>query len=532
MNLLYRTYSWIVWIISVLTLSALFVAALLFTCTLSQDSFETTYFMRTNALSLILACFFFAGSFAAFLWIDRRFELASKLRDRVVFARAKHFMIGTLAALLAIWVISTQVIPISDQLLVQNAATAISKGDFSMFQDGNYIGTYPFQLGLVWFSCVLGLLFGFDNYLAFQFVNIFAYIGIFCCLMRLGEKLGVGRVGQLCILLLAFLFYPFAFMVSFVYGNLIGLFFALLAIVFELRFFETACVRYAISSALAISFAIFIKANYQVCLIGMVLTALVYFLKERTAKVLLLVALCLIGFGLQGAISTNLGRMLSGESLDQGVGAFAYVAMGLHDDERKGPEDFRAPGWYDASTITAYEEVGYDSELLKQRSLEDIRSSLESYLHDPSKGIVFFGKKFVSQWCNPDFQGVWNVRVKQTDIQQPAWTRIFTSDSGQRVLRYYLKALQLCIEFLALFCLLRNRKSLLGDNANMILMLILVGGLLCHMVWEAKAQYTVTYYVLLFPYAAKGAQDLSRIIRRHVVGRNAGELGSITQSTR
>lgn len=525
MNLLYRAYSWILWIVSVLALSALFIATLLFTCSLSQDYLETTYYSWTEPLSLLLACLFLVAAFLVFYWIDRKFEFLSKLRDEHVFAKAKRLMLAMLAVLLVIWVISTQFIPVSDQLLVQNSVIDISKGDFSTFQDGGYIGAYPYQLGLVWFSYVLGFLFGFGNYLPFQFVNILAYIGIFCCLMNLGEKLGVGRIGQLCILLLAFLFYPFAFMVSFVYGNLIGLFFALLAIVLELKFFEMARSRYAISSALAISFAIFIKANYQVFLIGMVLTALAYLLRERAARVLLLVALCLIGYGMQGAVSTNLGRMVSGESLDQGVGTLAFVAMGLHDDEAKGPEDWRAPGWYDASTITTYEETGYDAERLKEKSLDDLRSSVESYLHEPSRGFVFLGKKLVSQWCNPDFQCIWNVRVMETDIQLSAWCRKLISDTGQDISRYYLKALQLCIELLALVCLFCNRKSLLGDNANMILILILVGGVLCHMAWEAKAQYAVTYYVLLFPYAVKGAQDISRMIKQHADARVAGKLG-------
>lgn len=513
----YRVYGWGLWIIALAIMFALFGGALLFTATLSHDVFETTYFHWTTLVQLAVSAFLFCAAFGAFFWIERRTAFFKRLQDDRFFRKVRIIAYIVMAVLLAFWLLTTRLTPVGDPLLVQWVASDIHQGDFSTFLDDGYIGKYPYQLGMVWYSYALGLIFGFNRFIAFQFVNIIAYIGIFHCLVAFGAYMGVGRTGQFFILMLAFLFYPFAFMVSFVYGNLMGLFLALLAIRFELRFFDDRKMRNAIASSLLIALSIFVKANYQVFLIGMVLTALLRFVKDRKPVLLVLIAFSLIGFSLQSSLAIGLGRAVSGEPLDEGVGSFAFIAMGLHDDETKGPHYFRAPGWYDDSTVTVYEECDYDAEALKERSIEDIKSSITSYVEDPHRAFVFAGKKFVSQWCNPDFQCIWNIEVMNSNVEQPLWSRAIMSERGQDVMRYYLKALQLGIELLVIVGLFAHRKDFLESNDKMILMLIVVGGVICHMIWEAKAQYNVTYYVLLFPYAVYGAQAFVRKLRPHLV---------------
>jgi len=38
--------------------------------------------------------------------------------------------------------------------------------------------------------------------------------------------------------------------------------------------------------------------------------------------------------------------------------------------------------------------------------------------------------------------------------------------------------------------------------------IIFIGGFLFHLVWEAKGQYTVCYFVLLIPYAWMGIRNM------------------------
>lgn len=44
---------------------------------------------------------------------------------------------------------------------------------------------------------------------------------------------------------------------------------------------------------------------------------------------------------------------------------------------------------------------------------------------------------------------------------------------------------------------------------RLLLPMIFIGGFIFHMFWEAKCQYTVTYFVLLIPYCVKGLMDMT-----------------------
>lgn len=44
---------------------------------------------------------------------------------------------------------------------------------------------------------------------------------------------------------------------------------------------------------------------------------------------------------------------------------------------------------------------------------------------------------------------------------------------------------------------------------RLLLPTIFIGGFIFHLFWEAKSQYTITYFVLLIPYCAKGLMDMT-----------------------
>ena len=44
---------------------------------------------------------------------------------------------------------------------------------------------------------------------------------------------------------------------------------------------------------------------------------------------------------------------------------------------------------------------------------------------------------------------------------------------------------------------------------RLLLPMIFIGGFIFHLFWEAKGQYTITYFVLLIPYCAKGLMDMT-----------------------
>ena len=53
-----------------------------------------------------------------------------------------------------------------------------------------------------------------------------------------------------------------------------------------------------------------------------------------------------------------------------------------------------------------------------------------------------------------------------------------------------------------------------------LLMICFIGGYLLHIFWEAKCQYTILFFVLLFPYVFRGYQQCVRECEKVLHNRN------------
>ena len=78
------------------------------------------------------------------------------------------------------------------------------------------------------------------------------------------------------------------------------------------------------------------------------------------------------------------------------------------------------------------------------------------------------------------------------------------------MLNYYNIACYLYKKGISLIYVFMNRK-----NRNIYVWLpatAFIGGFLFHMLWEAKGQYTFTYFILLIPYAAIALKNIVKKI--------------------
>ena len=64
-----------------------------------------------------------------------------------------------------------------------------------------------------------------------------------------------------------------------------------------------------------------------------------------------------------------------------------------------------------------------------------------------------------------------------------------------------------------------------NDIKQLTFAIIFIGGFLFHLIWEAKCQYTITYFVLLIPYSVKGYIDLSKYIDDKIKNRKVQKDG-------
>ena len=422
---------------------------------------------------------------------------------------------GTLMAIL--WVYGNQIIPEQDQLYVMQAADRLNMGNYEDFQPGGYLSMYPNQTGLLLLELLLTKLFGGMNYVVFEAMNGEAYIATLLLLPALAGKLGATPFEKLMTLLAGLFTLPLLFYTSFQYGNLLGLALALGAMYFELNYIEHHRVRDLVLTVLLIVVASAVKNNYLIFLVAIVLHALAEALRKKQVRNALLAVLVIAVYALQSWGTTAALEHKTGGDLSNGVSTMAFVAMGLQVNPVK------CDGWYNEFNKESYIESGYDAEKQGVLAKQSISDSV-AYLKSPGNAGRFFLRKNASQWADPLFQSLWTSQVRQTQNERPGWLQRVLSPKGSTALGQFLDVLQFWAYAGALFYLIFGRKKE-GFFESLLLQITVLGGFVFHCVWEAKGQYTISYFVLLLPLAVLGFDALLSWIAEKVQDRTFGKEG-------
>jgi hypothetical protein len=399
------------------------------------------------------------------------------------------------ASLGLLWIVSVQAEPGADQLYIMQAAEQISHGDLSAFEDGGYLQMYHHQLGSVTALILLGRLFGSGNWMAFQACNTGALLLVEYALMKMVRLQGGGKISSLFTGLLCILFVPLGMYVTFVYGTLWGLALSLLGYVHALAFFQKGKGIHLFLGGLETGLGFFLKSNYLIFAIALALTGILQALHAKKGKPLL-VTLGTIAFT-AAFLSANVltFRLVNRSRYDSGIPNSAYIAMGTAENS------LRADGWYDAGYITGlYRETDGDPQSMQEISMERLQDHLNGFRKNPQKLFDFLLNKTASQWNNPTFQGLWIAQVHNHAESS------FLTDRSEDAFYAYLNLLMPVIQAGALVCLIRKRQEM--TPADLLAGLTVVGGFTFHLFWEGKCQYTLPYFVLLFPYTVRGYASL------------------------
>lgn len=471
-----------------LSLGSLFINAKL---EVSQVS-EKTEFVHTLWFLLLAALIIFV-------------VLIYKFKDKITSLNSEK-LIKTLIAYTYVfttcWIIIANVHEGSDQGQVFKAAQQMLEGDFSTFNVDGYMGMYPFQLGLALLYQPFFLLFGNTTAFVWQLINVFLICFIQFFLYKIVCMMTEDRFSINLFLILEFLDLPLLLFVSFVYGTVIGHSLAITAMFFLMK----ACtgkehtILNIIIAALLITFGALVRNNNLIIIIAMCILVVGCFLESKRGKLLLFIPLVIILFSV-----SHKGVFMYYEWACQGqytgIGSYGQpttlaVAMGLSENEEL------ANGWFNGYTWDKYIELGCDPEVADKFARERISESLNKFVSSPSYAFSFFSEKLNSMWLNPDFQSLWNSGRHGNYIgESPVIYNLYYGE-----LNVLIESIMSVVMFIIysgafLYILLGNKKI---SWQNMLFAMILIGGFLFHLFWEAKAQYTIVYYVILFPYAAFG----------------------------
>lgn len=405
------------------------------------------------------------------------------------------------------WILATQLRPASDPAKIYAIAMQWRELNFSAFAEGGYLFRYPYQSGIVLFYYLLSFLFGIDNFIALQLINVAALILVYYFLAKLaGAYWKEDRKIQAAVYIGLAAWLPLFFYVTYLYGILPGMALSLAAVYTALRYLETRKSRHIAASALCIGLATVFKMN---CLIYLVAIScfLVYDIivtfgwKNRIRSFLFILLMILSVKGLNQAVYSYVEH-LSGYEMPEGEVMLSWVVMGLQDTPL-------GPGGYSGYIGDVFLEYHYDTEKITEASLTEIKNIMTDMSENwYDKGLPFFARKNAFQWNDPTFISL--------HLSRNRWSSITLSDSVQSVLEgtgsvrlsVLLNDAQTLILLGALCCLMghfksRNLYELFGG-------VIFLGGYLFHFFWESSSSYTIPYFVMLIPYAVKGLLDAAR----------------------
>lgn len=438
-------------------------------------------------------------------------------RDRGM-KRKFWFLSGLVLVMGTLWILMTQLAPGSDPAKVYSIAMQWRRGNFSAYAEGGYLFRYPFQAGIILFYYFLSFVFGIDNYVGLQLVNVLALLAVYILLAKL-SAIFWKRDNRLPVIVYValVLWLPLGFYVTYLYGILPGMALSLGAVFFAAKYLETRKYHCLLPACVCIGLATVIKMNCLIYLVAiacfLLYDALMLALRagKETGKPAghwagSLAAIVLMGLSVAGCNQATASYVehLSGYEAGEGEAMVSWVVMGLQ-------ETPLGPGGYSGYIGDVFVRYAYDTEKITEASIADIKKIMTRMSENIlDEGVTFFARKNAFQWNDPTFISLDRTRGRTSAVKLPAFAVSLIEGRGSVILSVLLNYAQTLLLLGMLLYLALNWRS--GNLYELLGAVVFLGGYLFHFVWESSASYTIPYFVILIPYAVKGLADWIRCI--------------------
>ncbi|MBR6004498.1 MAG: hypothetical protein IK068_07250 [Lachnospiraceae bacterium] len=398
----------------------------------------------------------------------------------------------------------------SDPMIVFKMAESVAAGDLSVIDSVNsYLSYYPHQIGLMTFYVpfikvwnLLGI--SAPIYHAFKMLNIVAAV-LIVYFQFTGLRLIVKAKSEFILnayLFLAGLFLPFIMYTSYVYGEVLSIFFMTGASYFAIRLIKNLdetgikknTILYSIAIVIFSAFSVYMRKNSLIFIIA--LSAVLLFEYMRVKKVSVLVSVLLavsLSLVLQ-PLTIKIYEAKSGNKLASGVTAMSYLAMGMQESDR-------GNGWYNSFNFTTYEESGLDSKVANEVSKAAIAERKAYFKANPKEARKFYFDKYLSMWADGTYFSR-QATLSAYGRSDYAWD--FYNGVKANYYIYYCNLFQ-SVMFFGVFAgliymIIKKEKRLYC----FIPFITVFGIFLFHMFWEANSRYVFPAAVLMLPYAGVG----------------------------
>ena len=432
-----------------------------------------------------------------------------------------------------VWfVLTLDLIPIADQGQLIILGEKIYKNHlFLNFTPDNYLAMFPYQYGIaLYIGVVIEFVEKFNNFLNLEY---YAYLQIVNCICSIFSMVLLYLIGNrmfddnvrakkiLIILIMLFGFY-FMFFNTHVYGNIPGLMFALFAFLCTIRYVQNGKLYNLIAGGISIFVAYYLKTNYQIFLIGMIVILFFNILKKIEIKKFIGIVALLVMFTLPKNLGDMIFTQMIGQDIPKGVPMLTYIYMGW------APTNTLSPGWYTGDVIEIFNRNEYDHDRAKEETRILIQKRIEEFSSDKLGFLNYALDKLDSTWINPTFQTIWTAtpgeeRIKENEkynkyLNEMPWLiNMLNHDSKVfHIEERFLDVFSIIIfitSVVGLVFIIRENKEKEKEPAKLLLIITFIGGATFHFfLWETKAIYVIQYYFLLLPYAAIGLDKIFELI--------------------
>lgn len=464
----------------------------------SEDNSEHVAFLRDNPFLTLLAVLLLL------------FLLLLILRARIDRRAVRVVSVCALAFVISFglwWTLSSRAVPQADSAKILEQARLIALGDAESMAGSTYFRVFPFQMGYLLYAEIFFRIFHDGAEIALAVGNVLCTAASYLCLILLTDRLFHDcRITLLAAVLLGLCWQP-VFLCTFLYGVLPGLCAALWSAYFVVRLIQGGKWPNVLWAALLIAVAVTLKKNYMIVMIAECIVLVFCAMRRRAwIPVACAVALAALSIALPWSVQKGYERR-AGASFGSGTPQSAWLVTGFR-------ESSMCSGWFNSYTTTILEENGFDEARARAQIKADLSEQLSMFAQRPRYLASFLYHKVVSQWNEPAFQSIWSSQTGRTTSGLPAPVKdIYEGRLGTYIHAYFNVYVEFVYIGFALALALWLRKKAGCDEA-VLLPLTVLGALLYHLLFEAKAQYALIYLPMMLPYAAYSTVKLKDEIDR------------------
>lgn len=263
-------------IIGFILLAIVFLNNLLFTGTISRDEIVT---IKPNSVMPLLAAILVSVAIYVVCYLLNHKQIKSKTK-KILFGI--FIIIYVIAQVLFIYE-KKEIFPQADQESTYKLALAMREGKLEEFVNGGSlydstitnstcIARYKQQITLAFIWQLLFRLFNTNSYYLIEGVNVFGNVLTLISILLICKELSKKyNVNKYLATILVGTFASLICLVTFIYGDLLGLGFAMLSIYFIMKYVSEKKIRYAVISGVLMSIAYMNRMNFLIFILAILI---------------------------------------------------------------------------------------------------------------------------------------------------------------------------------------------------------------------------------------------------------------------